>query len=87
MRSFEFERSTGAVADAMTVRLTFQGAGSSEASEARVQAIPDLASQVFAELWHVGETETRYVVALQDVAMLSGPGKGYEEIRQHLRTK
>jgi len=52
-----------------------------------VQAIPDLASQVFAELWHVGETETRYVVALQDVAMLSGPGKGYEEIRQHLRTK
>lgn len=50
--SFEVERSTGAVADAMTVRLTFQGTGTGEASQEEVQAMFDLASAVFAELWH-----------------------------------
>ena len=46
----------------MTVRLAFHGFGSADASEAQVQAMLDLASQVFAELWRVGEAETRYVM-------------------------
>jgi hypothetical protein len=48
--SFGFEQSTGAVADAMTVRLTFQGMGTGEASQEQVEAMLDLASQIFAEL-------------------------------------
>jgi hypothetical protein len=48
--SFEVEQSTGAVADAMTVHLAFHGAGSGEASESQVQAMLDLASELFAEV-------------------------------------
>jgi hypothetical protein len=79
---FEIEQSTGAVADAMTVRLIFRGSGTAQADEAQVQAMLDLASEVFAELWHVSETDTRYVMALQDVAIRSGPAHGYGEILQ-----
>jgi hypothetical protein len=50
--SFEIEQSTGAVADAMTIHLAFHGAGSGEASESQVQAMLDLASEVFAEVWY-----------------------------------
>jgi hypothetical protein len=50
LQGFEVEQRDPAVADAMTVRLVFSGAGEQEASEAEIAAIQDFAAQLYAEL-------------------------------------
>jgi hypothetical protein len=56
-KRFEVERTDAATADAMTIRLAFYGTGQTEAGEAEVQAILDLAAQLFTELSSVGKTD------------------------------
>jgi hypothetical protein len=50
LKSFEVELTDQAKADAMTIRLTFAGAGGADASDAEKQAISDFASRLFASL-------------------------------------
>jgi hypothetical protein len=50
LRSFEFEHTDQAVADAMTIRLAFAGKGAAEASDADKQAMQDLAAQLYAQV-------------------------------------
>jgi hypothetical protein len=59
LRSFEFEHTDQAVADAMTIRLAFAGTGAAEASDADKQAMQDLAAQLFAQVGATSKEEDR----------------------------
>ena len=50
LQSFEFEHTDPAVADAMTVRLVFMGAGTASATDADIQSIQQFASDLLAGL-------------------------------------
>jgi hypothetical protein len=50
LRSFEYEHTDPATADAMTIRIVFSGLGEMEAAEAHIQAIQELAQDVANQL-------------------------------------
>ncbi len=50
LQSFEIDQTDPAVADAMTVRMVFSGAGEEMADEAQQQAIQEFAGKLFAEV-------------------------------------
>lgn len=78
LEPFEHVQSDGAVADGMTVRLTFAGEGAQAATEADVQAMLDFVAALLPPpqppAIAVRQTGVRYLLANEDVIMYAGPG-------------
>lgn len=85
-KPFEYVQSDDAVADSMTVQLTFSGQGTQAASEAEIEHVLDFARLLLPlvppENIHVLQTGVRYVLATRDIAIHAGPGQDYPQIGQ-----
>lgn len=78
LASFQFAQKDPATADAMSVDLSFNGAGQATALAAEQQAMLDYAGNLFT--FGALATPTRFVQAEGDVPMLAGPGSQFQQI-------
>ncbi len=78
LASFSFERRDPAVADAMAETLAFTGSGVTPASEVDQQAMLSLAAWL--TTYGAQATEVRYVSALVDLPVTSGPGSQFAPV-------
>lgn len=78
LAAFQYGQKDPAVADAMSVDLSFNGAGTTAASDADQQAMLAYAGNLFT--FGALATDTRYVQADVDLPMVTGPGSQFPPI-------
>jgi hypothetical protein len=77
LQAFEMEHTDDAIADAMSIRLVFSGAGSAEATEDDIQALQDLAAQLFARLSGAEGEDAAFVAWLKETLA----ARDYDQLR------